>query len=205
MIRQLYYQFLVYRSIVAPFLVVSSIVVPCWLIFRVYRVRTQQQRFSFRREALLLIFMLYLSGLAAATLAPNHNPRLLENDTTGIELRPKLATLTCSSASLPSGSTAQGFCVYSAKGNILLFFPLGILIPLIWRRLSFWKGIQIAIALSFAIEVLQYASRAWGSYRAADINDVLLNVFGASLGLIVVSMVRLLTRNRIHPVNDFGS
>jgi glycopeptide antibiotics resistance protein len=196
MLRQIYYQFLVYRSIVAPFLVVSSIAVPCWLLFRWYRLRATRQSPSLKREGLLLVFVLYLSGLAAATLAPNHNPRLLANDTTGIEIRPSAATLTCSSAFLPGGSRAQAFCIYNAKGNLLLFIPFGILIPLIWRRLSFWKGIQAAIALSLTIEILQYVSRAWGSYRAADINDIILNVLGASLGLILVHALRALMRSR---------
>ena len=194
MLRELGYQFLVYRSIAFPFLVLSLIVVPCWLVFRLYWLRSRRQPVSLRRECLLVIVVLYLCGVAAATLAPNHNPRLLAQDTTGIELRPNLATLTCSSAMLPKGSNVRHFCVYNAKGNVLLFFPLGILIALVWRRLRFWKVIQIAIALSFTIELLQYLSRAWGSYRAADINDVILNVFGASLGLILVSLLRLRIR-----------
>jgi glycopeptide antibiotics resistance protein len=81
--------------------------------------------------------------------------------------------------------------MYNAKGNVLLFIPLGLLLPLVWPRLRFWKAIQIAIAVSVSIEVLQYASRAWGSYRLADVNDVVLNVLGASVGLIVVSLLRL--------------
>jgi glycopeptide antibiotics resistance protein len=73
----------------------------------------------------------------------------------------------------------------------MLFFPLGILLPLVWKRLRFWRAIQIAIALSCSIELLQYLSSAWGSYRSADVNDVILNVLGASLGLALVSLLRL--------------
>jgi glycopeptide antibiotics resistance protein len=110
----------------------------------------------------------------------------------GIELRPDLASLTCSSARLPDGSKPGHFCGYNAKGNILLFFPLGLLIPLVWPRLRFWRGVQIAIALSLTIEIVQLISRAWGSYRAADINDVLLNCFGACLGMALVFLLRSL-------------
>jgi glycopeptide antibiotics resistance protein len=108
----------------------------------------------------------------------------------GIELHPNLASLTCSSAILPRDSTAQAFCVHNARGNVMLFFPLGILIPLVWRRLTFWNGIQIAIALSVSIELVQYLSRAW-SNRSADINDVVLNFLGACLGLAIVFLLRL--------------
>jgi len=73
----------------------------------------------------------------------------------------------------------------------MLFFPLGVLIPLVWRRLRFWSGIQIAIAVSCSIELVQYLSRAWIN-RSADVNDVILNVLGASLGLALVFLPRLL-------------
>ena len=72
----------------------------------------------------------------------------------------------------------------------MLFFPLGILIPLVWTHLRFWRGILIAIALSSGIELVQYFSRAW-SNRTADVNDVVLNVLGASLGLALVFLLRL--------------
>ncbi|MFL5620770.1 MAG: VanZ family protein, partial [Gemmatimonadaceae bacterium] len=132
--------------------------------------------------------------LAAATLSPNNGSRA--EATAGIVLRPDPATLTCPSAIPASGSNTRFFCAYNAAGNVLLFFPLGILLPLVSRRLRFWRGIQIAVALSFSIELLQYLSRAWGSYRLADINDVILNVVGAALGLGLMSLLRLLLGKR---------
>ena len=191
MLRHLLYPFLPYRSLVFPILVLSAITVPCWLVFRLYRLRTPGHSQSFRRETLLLIFVVYLSGLVAATLLPNHNSRSVAESAVGIDLHPSVASLTCSSTSLPTGSTARGFCVRNARGNVALFFPLGILIPLVWTRLRFWRGIQIAIAVSVSIELVQYFSRAWGSNRSADVNDVILNVFGAFLGLTVVFLLRL--------------
>jgi len=190
MFRHLLYPFLVYRSFFFPFVVLSLIVVPFWLVFRLHRLRTPRHRLSFRHEILLLTFVLYLCGLASATLAPNHGSRARAEATMGMQLRPNLASLTCSAATLPKGSNARFFCLYNAKGNVLLFVPLGILLRLVWRRLRFWRGIQIAIAVSVAIELLQYISRAWGSYRLADINDVVLNVLGACLGLAVGFLLR---------------
>jgi glycopeptide antibiotics resistance protein len=191
MVPRIFFPLLVYRDIAAPFLVLSAIVVPCWLAFRLYRLRTRGHRLSFRREILLLAVAVYLCGLAAATLIPSRPSRSVAEATAGIDLRPNLASLTCSSASLPSGSTARAFCVRNARGNVMLFFPLGILIPLVWRRMRFWRAMQIAIGISVSIELLQYLSRAWGSYRTADVNDVVLNAVGASLGLVLVSLLRL--------------
>jgi glycopeptide antibiotics resistance protein len=190
MVPRILYPFLPYRSLLVPFLVLSAITVPCWAIVRLVRLRIRGKRVSLPRELLLLAFVVYLSGLAAATLTPNRPSRLVAETTAGVELRPNLGSLTCSSAALPRGSRAQAFCVHNARGNVILFFPLGILIPLVWRRLRFWRGMQIALALSLSIELIQYVSRAWGSYRSADVNDVILNVVGAGLGLAVVFLLR---------------
>lgn len=190
MLRQLVYPFLVYRSLALPFLVLGSIVVPCWLVFRTYRLRTREHPLSFHREILLVIFVVYLSGLASATLTPNHSSRLVAETALGIDLHPSLASLTCASPSLPRGSTARSFCVRNARGNVMLFFPLGVLLLLVWRRLRFWKGLLVAIAVSFSIELVQYASRAW-IHRSADVNDVILNSLGACVGLVLVSLLRL--------------
>ncbi|MFL5488217.1 MAG: VanZ family protein [Gemmatimonadaceae bacterium] len=195
MFRHLLYPFLPYRSFAFPFLVMSAIAVPCWLVFRLYRLRTAGHRLSFRREIVLLTFVVYLSGLATATLIPNHNSPSAAQAAVGIDFRPSLASLTCSSASLRSGSTAQAFCVHNAKGNVMLFFPLGILIPLVWRRLPFWRGILIATAVSVSIELVQYLSRGW-SNRSADVNDIVLNVLGACVGLALMSLLGLLRSSR---------
>ena len=188
MLRHLLYPLLPYRSIVYPFLVLTAIVGPCWLVFRLYRTRTSRHSASFGRELVLLAFVVYLSGLAAATLEPNRS-RAPVSATDGLELRPNLASLTCSSAASWKSSTARGFCMRNARGNVALFIPLGILIPLVWPRRRFWSGLQIAFAVSVSIEVLQYLSRPW-SNRLADVNDVILNVAGAALGLVLVTLLR---------------
>jgi glycopeptide antibiotics resistance protein len=188
---RIFYPFLPYRSLALPILVLSAIVLPCWVVYRLYRQRTGGRSLAFRREALLLIFVAYLSGLAAVTLVPNNSSRVRAEGAGGIELRPSVASLTCSAPSLPTGSRAGGFCVRNARGNFMLFLPLGFLIPLVWRHIRFWRGLQIATALSVGIELVQYLSSALGSYRAADVNDVILNVAGASVGLAVVSLLRL--------------
>jgi glycopeptide antibiotics resistance protein len=190
MLRQIYYSFLVYRSIVAPFLAVCAVAVPCWVAFRLYRRRTSGHRPSLPRELLLLSFVVYLSGLAAATLTPSRSSRAVAESSAGIDLRPNVASLTCSATFLPRGSTARAFCVRNARGNLMLFFPLGVLIPLVWPRLRFWRGLQIAIAVSLGIELAQLLSRAWGSQRTADINDLILNGVGAALGLTLVHLLR---------------
>ena len=174
-----------YQQVGVPFLILSAIALPFWLVFRLYRLRSLRHPLSARREILLLTALVYLLCLVTLTLTANRGLR--GEATAGIELRPNLASLTCSSASLPTTPNSRMFCVQNAAGNVLLFFPLGILLPLVWRQFRFWRGIQIAVALSISIELVQYLS----SYRSADVNDVILNTLGASLGLVLVYLLRL--------------
>lgn len=176
-----------YRQVGVPFLILSAIAIPCWLVFWLYRLRTPGHPMSARREILLLTVVVYLLCVAILTLTPNAGSRSRAEATAGIELHPNLASLTCSPPILPRAPNARSFCVQNAAGNVLLFFPLGILLPLVWGHLRFWRGIQIAIVLSITIELVQYLS----SYRSADVNDVILNALGASLGLVLVYLLRL--------------
>ena len=92
MLRLFVYPFLVYRSFFQPFFVLSLIVVPCWLVFRTYRLRATSRPLSWRRELLLLTLVVYLCGLGSATLSPNHGSRARAEATAGIQLRPNLAS-----------------------------------------------------------------------------------------------------------------
>jgi glycopeptide antibiotics resistance protein len=190
MVPRFLYPLLPYRSLLAPVLILTAIVIPCWLIFRLYRGWRGELRSSLKREMKLLALVAYCSGLVAVTLTPNSSSGVRAEGAGGIELRPNVASLTCSSPTVPRDSSARSFCVRNARGNVVLFLPLGILIPLVWPQLTFWAGIQIALVLSSSIEVIQYLSSAWGSYRAADINDVILNVAGAGLGLTLMFLLR---------------
>ena len=188
MLRELYYQFLPYRSYFGPLLIAGGVVAAFWIPFRLYRRSRLSPRPSIFRELLLLIFVVYLAGLGVATLTPNRSSRLIAAGRGGIELRPKLATFTCTSGR----SRSRSFCAQELKANAGLFLPLGLLLPLIFTRIRFLKGVVIALALSVGIEVVQYLSSAWGSYRAADVNDVILNLLGACVGLGVGLLIRFL-------------
>lgn len=64
-------------------------------------------------------------------------------------------------------------------GNVLLFVPLGYIPPLLhgfWRR--FWRQLLLMAALIILVEVTQLATGlGW-----CDIDDLLLNLLGTSLG-----------------------
>ena len=68
--------------------------------------------------------------------------------------------------------------------------PLGFLLPLTSGRLrSLTRVLAIAFCLSFSIETIQFILRFVGNDRAVDIDDVLLNTFGACLGFVIYKLV----------------
>lgn len=69
--------------------------------------------------------------------------------------------------------------------NVLLFVPLGLLLPFLWRRYSKLKNtLLFGIGLSLSIEILQILT-----YRATDINDVIANALGAVLGYFLFRII----------------
>jgi glycopeptide antibiotics resistance protein len=67
-------------------------------------------------------------------------------------------------------------------GNIVLFLPLGFLMPMVLKRMrSFFKTAGIGFLISFTIEIIQYGF----AERIFDIDDILLNGLGAVIGYII--------------------
>ena len=82
--------------------------------------------------------------------------------------------------------------VVNFLGNVVAFIPFGVLIPLTRRRpTSWWVVLLVCVALSAAIEAMQFAS----GRRVADVDDVLLNGIG---GLVGYGILRA-WRRRLRP------
>ena len=65
--------------------------------------------------------------------------------------------------------------------NIILFIPLGIMLPFFWKKYNTLKAtLFFGFFMSLAIELLQILT-----YRATDINDLIANTVGAVLGYFI--------------------
>ncbi|MCE5204382.1 MAG: VanZ family protein [Actinomycetia bacterium] len=72
------------------------------------------------------------------------------------------------------------------SANIGLFIPLGVLAPMLGRRLRRLRStVLLGLAISFAIEAGQYLIG-----RSADVDDLILNVFGVVIGYGIWAAVR---------------
>ena len=79
--------------------------------------------------------------------------------------------------------------------NVMLFVPLGFLLPVLWTRFRNLKScLLFGFGVSLTIELLQILT-----FRATDINDLITNVFGAWLGYILARPVI-----KKSSINDFA-
>ncbi len=80
---------------------------------------------------------------------------------------------------------------FDAILNVLVFVPPALLLAVLgWRLLAV---IAAAFATSFTIEVAQYVTD-WG--RTADVNDLITNTVGATVGWLVARLLMSVRRER---------
>lgn len=72
-----------------------------------------------------------------------------------------------------------GLAAYYMFGNIAMTVPLGVFLPLLAKRMRHWLAVMAAgFAFSLAIELSQMLFAS----RSAEIDDLIFNTVGASLG-----------------------
>lgn len=69
--------------------------------------------------------------------------------------------------------------------NILLFVPLGLLLPFLWTKYKTGKATCLfGFGMSLSIELLQIFT-----YRATDVNDIIANTLGTLLGYLLFRVI----------------
>lgn len=75
--------------------------------------------------------------------------------------------------------------------NILVFFPFGIYIGVLYRRWNLSEKLLSFFSVSLIYEVLQYIF----AIGRSDITDVIMNTAGGIVGLVVYSLLSKICRN----------
>jgi VanZ like family len=95
-----------------------------------------------------------------------------------------------------------GTALSQMAANVLLFAPLGLLMPLKWRSLdSYWRVVAIAAVASTVIEATQFVI---GGGRQTTVTDVILNTSGVVLGLVILRTARWLRHSFSKPMVGDG-
>lgn len=153
-----------------------------------------------RREAVLLLFTMFIAGLAALTLFPAdiwinfiesvRSGTLLGNGFPWLEYYPPLkesilrlrniAQLLQPFEEIKRAFRAGPWFMFMLLGNIGIFVPIGFFTSLLWRKPSWWRAALIGFLSSGGIEFIQLFVG-----RRTDVDDVLLNTLGSLLGFIL--------------------
>ena len=87
---------------------------------------------------------------------------------------------------------SRAFALSNLLGNIAIFIPMGVYLPLLIRRKSIFVNTVCVALISAVVEVLQYIF-AVGS---ADIDDVILNTVGGLIGVSLFRVMELLLKDQ---------
>ncbi len=166
---------------------------PIYLPARFLWLRRRGGPVSRRRELLLLCFVLFCVGLASQTVLP-----ALYADPSG-----RLHAVTVFSQGwqgrrwgfnfVPFRTIGQyftrgngGLFVLNILGNLGVFVPIGLLMPLLWPRWRKWYKMALwGMGISCTIECLQVFT-----LRSVDVDDVILHTLGALAGYGLFLLLR---------------
>lgn len=175
-----------------PYMIIA---VPIYLIIRFLMLRKTSRKFNLYHEITLLIFVIFIVGLASQTVIPkielgiNGNINILKNGTHGINLLPlKVLFETYREVFI---NLNINYLIINFLGNIIMFMPIGFFIPLLWE-IPDEKIIIVGFLFSLFIEVCQLFLN-----RGTDVDDLILNTLGTILGLLVYKFLYKKFKNLI--------
>ncbi len=175
-----------------PYMVIA---VPIYLIVRFLMLRKSSRKFNLYHEIALLIFVIFIVGLASQTVIPkielgiNGNINILKNGKHGINLLPlKVLFETYREVFI---NLNINYFIINFLGNIIMFMPIGFFIPLLWE-IPDKKIIIVGFLFSLFIEVCQLFLN-----RGTDVDDLILNTLGTILGLLVYKFLYKKFKNLI--------
>ncbi|MEC0127178.1 VanZ family protein [Paenibacillus pabuli] len=160
-------------------LTVASITVlgPLFILFLialVFYTRVNQIRYTIRQYTLIIAFAVYILAVMHFVFFPiDVNIGIYANQTPWYKTIQFIPILTLD---IPSFAL-----------NILLFLPLGFMLPLVKPSAdTVGKAVRIGLSFSFSIEMLQLIIRVTlGNGRTTDINDLIANTAGSIIGYFI--------------------
>ena len=178
---------------IRPVLIVIAISMLAWIfLWRIFSMmkNTKGIKISFRAEITYFLFYIYIIGVLSLTVFPLPFERFQKPNTPGINVIPFADILKGFSEMFAAPQIFRDYNFQNIVGNIILFIPLGIFLPLVAARYrSLWKATAFACACSVSIELTQLLLRQLDIYRVVDINDVILNTSGAILGYTLFTLL----------------
>ncbi|MDQ4120751.1 MAG: VanZ family protein [Acidobacteriota bacterium] len=169
-----------------------AITLPFWIAARIIIYLSRKKRneqAQIRTEFILTTFFVYLIFVAAITVIPTQMSSFRNPNFDDLNFIPILNSIKCFLPDVTGKPEVSKLCHQNIVGNIVLFIPIGFLLPFALKGFHSLKSILVfAFCLSLSIEVIQFFSRFFGNFRVLDIDDILLNTLGACIGFGVLGL-----------------
>ena len=173
-----------------PFLFLEFVFTLIWLAIRA-GVWYKQKHIDWKREAVLLLMYINLAVIIRFVFFPMDKvdgqvQPLIFDIATVYPFRVNLVPL----VNLFDYDNKRDLLL-NVIGNVAMFIPSGIVLPIIYKRLdSFIKVILAGGGISLCIEIIQLPF----SVRATDIDDLILNTIGVIVGYGIYALIRYVRR-----------
>ena len=192
---------------IKPVLLFWSFIVPAWILYRLVMAMGNKRKVQdggMKHELLLLLFVIYGTAVLAITIAPGSMHGINQPQGPKVNVIPFLNTYHNFKNTLadPSGEATID-SLENIIGNFFLFMPLGVLLPVIFSRINSAKQMAVIFLITaVSIELIQLVLRRFGTYRTADIDDVILNTTGGILGWLIYAYILKSNRKIGFPITN---
>jgi glycopeptide antibiotics resistance protein len=162
------------------------IILLVWVISRVYRAIKYGKPLLWR-ELLLWMLLLYVAFLLYNTFEPLTILLNRQHQRANFVPLQGIAKM-IENASIFDDKVTQRIVFLNLAGNVLIFSPFGVAIPLLEKRLNRgWLVVLLGLAISLVIELAQTFLIA----RVFDVDDLILNAAGTLIGFLIYALLNL--------------
>ncbi|MFR9241609.1 MAG: VanZ family protein [Clostridium baratii] len=177
-------------SLNSTFLILISI--PLIIIFNILYIKSRKRsnlNLSLKHLIYKNLFILYILMVINVTIFPLviDTQRAIDvfASTNFIPFKETMSSFNGLSASFSTSFAIKLFLI-NILGNIILFMPLGFLLPIINQNFNNIKSIfKISLFTTISIESFQFINSFFGGFRVTDIDDIILNILGGLLGFLI--------------------
>lgn len=145
----------------------SAAAMAVWIVLRALALAVRRRRIDFRREALYALNVAYLAALTEIIA--------LRGGERSVTIEPKLIPLTTTLGELRRG--VEPF-LFHTLGNLGWFVPMGLMLCAFRPKAHAVHAFALGAAVSTLLEAYQWIFHS----GVPDVDDVLLNAFGALAG-----------------------
>ena len=180
-------QIIKYLTNMLPYMLVSLPVLIAWRIIAVHFMKRKNKKSNGWHEAEIVLFSLFLVGLASQTIIPKFEfaPSSIGFVGAILPTSERLNLIPFKVLSETYTAVFQdhyiNYFLINMIGNIMMFMPIGFFLPVLWTKCAPFKvTLGIGFCITLLIELCQLPLA-----RSTDIDDLWLNVVGVSFGYLI--------------------